>query len=68
MLVQHNIATLHWKMELLSVYYVVYCELRFSVFIKKLAVTFFIKEIFTKIRIINILLSDVNLIIYISPS
>ena len=35
-------------------------------FIKELAVTFFIKEIFTKVRITDISSIDVNLIIYIS--
>lgn len=37
-------------------------------FIKELAVTFFIKEIFTKVRITDIFSIDVNLIIYISSS
>lgn len=37
-------------------------------FIKELAVTFFIKEIFTKVRISDISSIDVNLIIYISSS
>lgn len=35
-------------------------------FIKELAVTFFIKEIFTKVKITNIFSINVNLIIYIS--
>lgn len=48
------------KMELLSVYYVVIYI--FSVYKKKLAVTFFIKERFTKLRITNIF--SIKILIY----